>query len=632
MKVTIVHTNNKKQLLVSTKTMEKLMERFARDDSKLTITHFRESVPYLSNNYEGYKDMPKWMHIYPAAEFAKDENNNLKMKAFNGILLLKFGNITDVDGVEGIKRSVAILPSTLAAITGADGKTVIVLIKFQGEKDSLPTSEADAELLYRIAYQQIFPVYQAIVKASILVDGPKPSIEAGSTLSQEPSIHNSFMMTLDAEPYFNSKAVAMKIDSHARSQNLTPNTGNNQQMIADSGTAEAKNDNKKEDKNSVRSNIVSMMKLLESRYDFRYNTVMKYVEYLPKDKGWYGYRPVEPRVQKRMTLEVQLANIRVSIKDVRNYLESDLLSTYNPVEDFLFKCAGKWDGKDYIRALARTVPTDNPYWEDWFYTWFLAMVNQWRSYSHRKYGNSVAPLLISKQGYNKSTFCRSLVPPELQWGYNDNLVLSEKRQVLQAMCQALLLNLDEFNQISPQVQQGFLKNIIQLPSVKMKPPYGSHVQEFPRMASFIATSNMEDILSDPSGNRRFLGVELTGPIDVSQLPNYEQLYAQALAALQAGEKTYFDAEQTKLIMASNRKFEVISPVDQYFNLYFDLTDDAKQGEYLTAAEIFQELKSHIGSSVKLSNLISFGRKLSQMPSIHRKRFNDGMRYLVVRKS
>ena len=80
------------------------------------------------------------------------------------------------------------------------------------------------------------------------------------------------------------------------------------------------------------------------------------------------------------------------------------------------------------------------------------MVNQWRSYSHRKYGNSVAPLLISKQGYNKSTFCRSLVPPELQWGYNDNLVLSEKRQVLQAMCQALLLNLDEFNQISPQVQ------------------------------------------------------------------------------------------------------------------------------------------------------------------------------------
>ena len=630
MKVTIVHTNNKNQLLVSTKTMEKLMERFARDDSKLTITHFRESVPYLSNNYEGYKDMPKWMHIYPAAEFAKDGNNNLKMKAFNGILLLKFGNITDVDGVEGVKRSVAILPSTLAAITGADGKTVIVLIKFQGENDTLPTSEADAEHLYRIAYQQIFPVYQAIVKASILVDGPKPSIEAGSTLSQEPSIHNSFMMTLDAAPYFNSKAVAMKIDSHARSLNLTPNTGNNQQMIADSGAAE-ENDNKKEDKNSVRSNIVSMMKLLESRYDFRYNTVMKYVEYLPKDKGWYGYRPVEPRVQKRMTLEVQLADILVSIKDVRNFLESDYIKNYNPIEEYLFLCYDKWDGKDHIRALARTVPTANPHWADWFYTWFLGMVDQWRGYSHRQYGNSVAPLLISKQGYNKSTFCRRLLPPELQWGYSDNLILSEKRQVYQAMAQFMVINLDEFNQISPQVQQGFLKNLIQLPTLKYKPPYGSHVMEFPRLASFIATSNMKDILSDPSGNRRFIGVELTGPIDVSVRPNYQQLFAQALSALNNGEKSYFDAQQVKLIMKSNSQFEIIQPIDQYFLLYFELVDNEKEGDYLTAAEIFDYLKKQIGSSLKVNSLMGFGRKLANMSELKHKRFADGMKYLVKKK-
>ena len=628
MKVTIVHTNNKNQLLVSTKTMEKLMERFAKDDSKLTITHFRESIPYLSNNYEGYKDMPKWMHIYPAAEFAKDDNNNLKMKAFNGILLLKFGNITDVDGVEGIKRSVAILPSTLAAITGADGKTVIVLIKFQGENDSLPTSEADAEHLYRIAYQQIFPVYQAIVKASILVDGPKPSIEAGSTLSQEPSIHNSFMMTLDAEPYFNGKAVAMKIDSHTRSQSPAPSTDNNQQTIPD---FKAPEEGKKVDKNSIRENIVSMMQLLESRYDFRYNTVMKFVEYMPKEKGWYGYQPVEPRVQKRMTLEVQLADIRVSIKDVRNFLESDYIKNYNPIDEYLFQCYDKWDGKDHIRALARTVPTANPHWADWFYTWFLGMVDQWRGYSHRQYGNSVAPLLISKQGYNKSTFCRRLLPPELQWGYSDNLILSEKRQVYQAMAQFMVINLDEFNQISPQVQQGFLKNLIQLPTLKYKPPYGSHVMEFPRLASFIATSNMKDILSDPSGNRRFIGVELTGPIDVSVRPNYQQLFAQALSALNNGEKSYFDAQQVKLIMKSNSQFEIIQPIDQYFLLYFELVEDEKEGEYLTAAEIFDYLKKQIGSSLKVNSLMGFGRKLANMSELKHKRFADGMKYLVKKK-
>ena len=611
MKFTITHRNKKNQLLVSTKSLERFLERIVNDDARNTVENFREYVPYLTNGYEGYKDMPTWMHVHPAAEFQKSENGLLKMKKNNGILLLTFVDINEDGGADAIKQKVASLPSTLAAFVGADGISLHVLAKYALAKGALPDEEADADRIYKQVFLTFAPLYQALVKAKMQMP--------------EPSIFSDFLMTRDSFPYYREDALPLTLNEVFHGAEKPVESVDEREVDKSSGDVD------KEGK-ELSDNIMSMIGFLCRKYDFRYNSVMKCTEYRPKEKDYWGYQPVDARVQKRMTLEVQLANIRVSIKDVRNYLESDLLSTYNPIENFLFNCEGKWDGKDHIRALARTVPTDNPYWEDWFYTWFLAMVDQWRTYSHRKYGNSVAPLLISKQGYNKSTFCRSLVPPELQWGYNDNLVLSEKRQVLQAMCQSLVINLDEFNQISPQVQQGFLKNIIQLPSVKIKPPYGSHVQEFPRMASFIATSNMEDILSDPSGNRRFLGVELTGPINVSQRPNYEQLYAQALSALRAGEKTYFDAEQTRQIMANNRKFEVLSPVDQYFDLYFDLTDDAKQGEYLTAAEIFQELKSHIGSSLKLNSLIAFGRKLSQMPTIHRKRFNDGMRYLVVRKS
>ena len=611
MKFTITHRDKKNQLLVSTKSLERFLERIVNDDARNTVENFREYVPYLTNGYDGYKDMPTWMHVHPAAEFQKSENGLLKMKKNNGILLLTFVDINEDGGADAIKQKVASLPSTLAAFVGADGISLHVLAKYALAKGALPDEESDADRIYKQAFLTFAPLYQALVKAKMQMP--------------EPSIYSDFLMTRDSFPYYREDALPLTLNEVFHDADKPVESVDEREVDKSSGDVD------KEGK-ELSDNIMSMIGFLCKKYDFRYNSVMKCTEYRPKEKDYWGYQPVDARVQKRMTLEVQLANIRVSIKDVRNYLESDLLSTYNPVENFLFNCEGKWDGKDHIRALARTVPTDNPYWEDWFYIWFLAMVDQWRAYSHRKYGNSVAPLLISKQGYNKSTFCRSLVPPELQWGYNDNLVLSEKRQVLQAMCQSLVINLDEFNQISPQVQQGFLKNIIQLPSVKIKPPYGSHVQEFPRMASFIATSNMEDILSDPSGNRRFLGVELTGSIDVSQRPNYEQLYAQALSALRAGEKTYFDAEQTRQIMANNRKFEVLSPVDQYFDLYFDLTDNAEQGEYLTAAEIFQELKSHIGSSLKLNSLIAFGRKLSQMPTIHRKRFNDGMRYLVVRKS
>lgn len=615
MKITIMHNDVNHQCCVSAKTFENLLKAIAKDDSKGSIGKFREAAPYLSLGYESYHGMATWREIYPAALYVKDKNGNINLKENNGLLLLTFDEVQDLDGMAGVKQKASLLPSTFAVIEGVDGKLVHVLVSYTDSHGNLPETIEEAERLYAIAYREVIPIYQSIIKARLR--------------QSELGMKDHFLMTLDASPYFNPDAIPLKINLHVRKQERVIGGVKNVVKSADV-SGEETNQEKAQEKN-VGDNILKMMNFLKDKYDFRYNTVMKYTEYKKKD-SWMMYNPVDPRVQKRMTLEVQLADIRVSIKDVRNFLESDYIMNYDPIDEYLYQCQGKWDGKDHIRALARTVPTNNPYWEDWFFTWFLGMVEQWRILPYRLYGNSVAPLLISKQGFNKSTFCRRLIPMELQWGFTDNLVLSDKRQVLQAMSQFLLVNLDEFNQISPQVQQGFLKNLIQLPSVKMKRPYGAHVEEFPRLASFIATSNMDDILTDPSGNRRFIGVELTGPIDVSVRPNYVQLFAQALEMIQKGEKTYFDAEQTALIMQNNNQFELIQPVEQYFRLYFDLTDDEKLGKYMTAAEIFNELKKRIGSSVKVSSLMSFGRKLANVPGIKIKRFANGKRYLVVLRS
>lgn len=615
MKITIRHTDNKNKMVMSHCSIDRLLSRMTSDDSRRTVMRFREVAPYRDRKIHNYDDMPQWRHVYPGAELKRDDNDNMVMKCCNGIITLQFGDVTDRDAIEKVKRAVAFVPSTMAAFQGADGMSVVVLVRYAGADGKLPSAEEEADRQYRIAHQRILPIYRAVVNVPLR--------------GGEPSLFDSFLMTVDSEPYYNPDAVALRIDDSSGVQPISSPVSLGD--IEDEPRADDNEEEQKED-NGVRVNIVRMMRLLRSRYDFRYNVVMKYVEYQSKEKPWYGYMPVEPRVQKRMTLEVQLADIRVSIKDVRNFLESDYVQNYDPISDFLQECSGKWDGKDHIRELARTVPTSNPHWEDWFYTWFLAMVSQWQGTTFRQYGNSVAPLLISRQGYNKSTFCRRLLPPELQWGYNDNLILSEKRQVYQAMSQFLLVNLDEFNQISPTVKQGFLKNLIQLPTLKIKRPYGSHVEEFPRLASFIATSNLTDILADPSGNRRFIGIELTGPIDVSVRPNYRQLYAQALAALRDGEKSYFDSEQVRLIMHSNCEFEVMSPTDQYFNIYYEIVDDENEGEWLTAAEIFDFLKKTVGSSLKVNSLMGFGRRLANMADIRRKRFASGMKYLVRKRT
>lgn len=317
-------------------------------------------------------------------------------------------------------------------------------------------------------------------------------------------------------------------------------------------------------------------------------------------------------------------------KDVSRYVKSNMIRNYNPVEEYLFDVSDKWDGRDYIKALADTVPTNNPHWPLWFRTWFLGMVVQWLGRNPR-YGNATAPLLISKQGYNKSTFCRSLLPPELQWGYNDNLVLSEKKSVLQAMSQFLLINLDEFNQISPKVQEGFLKNLIQLASVKVKRPYGKHVEDFPRLASFIATANMTDLLADPTGNRRFIGIELTGPIDVKRRINYPQLYAQAMTLLDHGEPYWFDEQQTRLVMESNRQFQLRSPEESFFHECFTVTTNEDEGQWMTAAAILHHVRQYAGSVVRGDNIRAFGRFLSNLTDMVTRHTRYGTEYLVVQR-
>lgn len=119
MKFTITHRNKKNQLLVSTKSLERFLGRIVNDDARNTVENFREYVPYLTNGYDGYKDMPTWMHVHPAAEFQKSENGLLKMKKNNGVLLLTFVDINE-DGGAYFARTCRLMPSapTKAACSG----------------------------------------------------------------------------------------------------------------------------------------------------------------------------------------------------------------------------------------------------------------------------------------------------------------------------------------------------------------------------------------------------------------------------------------------------------------------------------------------------------------------------------
>ena len=380
----------------------------------------------------------------------------------------------------------------------------------------------------------------------------------------------------------------------------------------------------------LRRDTRQLIDYLTTHYVFRYNTVMGCTEYRPNNTWILDWQNCDERAVNGLTIEARLAGLPVKDHDVRRYVRSNLIRKFDPVESYLWDLNGKWDGKDHIRCLARTVPCELKQWEDWFYKWFLYMVAQWLGRT-RRYGNSVVPLLISRQGNNKSTFCRSLLPEELQWGYSDNLLIDDKKQTLQAMHNLLLINLDEFNQISPRVQEGFLKNVVQLARVKVKRPYGKHVEDFPRLASFIATTNETNVLADPTGSRRFIAVLLSGPIDVTYRPNYQQLYAQAVSAVLDGEQYWFTDEEVRQIMIHNRQFQMEMPAEQFFREYFDVVQSEEEGTWMTVTAIFQRLRKLAGSSLKVNGATRLGRILFNIEGIQRRKTHDGIKYLVREK-
>lgn len=84
----------------------------------------------------------------------------------------------------------------------------------------------------------------------------------------------------------------------------------------------------------------------------------------------------------------------------------------------------------------------------------------------------------------------------------------------------------------------------------MRKPYANAVLEMRRYASFIATSNQKDLLTDPSGSRRFICIEVTEAIDTNRPIDYNQLYAQAMHELDHGERYWFD-QSDEQIMTEN---------------------------------------------------------------------------------
>ena len=695
MKIGVIRKENATEVW-STCTMETFLEKVKKETKGKYISQLRERLPSLQGSEGRFIHLDKIPRIYPVAEYRRTKDGSWKFKQYNGIVLVEVNNLSGVAEAEFVKSKAALLPQTFAALVGSSGRSVKIWVRFSLPDGTLPATEEQASLFHAQAYRVAVQCYQPLIPFPITLKEPSLKQSIRMTLDEAPYYHpeaaafcleqpvaladgTSFREQKLAEenplarmePSYDSyhtltvmfqAALRRALDAvqdWQRGDDLVPLLAPLAEECFKSGIPEEeavyrtmRHFHSYKDETGLRAtfrNVYAEMKgfgsrpavtreqdtalrleeFLKRRYEIRFNTMTDDLEFRERNSIRFSFTTLDKRARNSIAIQALKEGIQAWDRDIDRFLHSDYVPRYNPVEEYLYDL-GEWDGRDRIRELADRVVCRHPHWRDLFYRWFLSMVAHWMG-RDKQHGNATTPVLIGPQGYRKSTFCRILLPPELRFGYTDSLDFSSKRDAERYLGRFFLVNIDEFDQISVN-QQAFLKHLLQKPSASIRKAYTSSILEVRRYASFIATSNHKDLLSDLSGNRRFICVEVTAPIDTNVSVNYSQLYAQAFHAVMHGERYWLDDADEALLKESNEEFRQVSPLEHLLMSCFSVASpEAEDGEWLMAMDIFNHLQSKTKEKLALGKLTHLGRVLKKW-NVPNKRVGKGSLYYLKKLS
>ena len=390
------------------------------------------------------------------------------------------------------------------------------------------------------------------------------------------------------------------------------------------GLESSKEEVKKAKSSSLMQEVTAF---LTSRYRFRFNVLTEETEVAKVTNNipdtHLRYTKVDERWMNTLSMEAIETGIDCWDRDIQRFVRSRRISEYHPFTAY-FEQLPEWDGKDRVSALARRV-SDNPVWVNGFHRWMLGLSAQWMQFrsdanntnraNSINRANSVAPLLVSsRQGLGKSTFCRLLMPDALKAYYTESYDLSSPASAEAKLAACGLINLDEFDKLSAS-KMPLLKNLMQASALNIRKAYKRSASALPRIASFIGTSNREDLLVDRTGSRRFLCVSLEHAIDCVTPVEHEQLYAQLKAELLSGERSWFNKEEEQAIQQHNALFYKHIPEEEVFRLCFRFAtqeDHPQKVLTLSATQLFERMKAAHPSVMRGMTAYSLSRILPQL--------------------
>ena len=367
---------------------------------------------------------------------------------------------------------------------------------------------------------------------------------------------------------------------------------------ADKGKSEGSNNMPRPRRISSKNSEIEAY--LSTHYEFRYNTVLGRTEYRRMNSSDF----TKVGRYEINTLRREIDNdigIITSSDNLYSIIESSFSPRINPIQEY-FKALplvdiGCDEGNSNISSLSlKAIPKltscvvvrNHEKWLQYLTKWLVAVVAN--AMNDRECRNHTCLVLTGEQGKFKTTFLDLLCPPALHGYSYTGKIYPQEKDTLTYIGQNLIVNIDDQLKALNKRDENELKNLITCPMVKYRMPYDKYVEEHPHLASFVASVNGNDFLTDPTGSRRFLPFEvLSIDIERAKAISMDNVYAEAKALLKSGFRYWFDDDEIAELYRESEDFQVQTAEMELLLRCFEKPTEDESYSLMTTTEILTYL-------------------------------------------
>lgn len=333
-------------------------------------------------------------------------------------------------------------------------------------------------------------------------------------------------------------------------------------------------------------------------------------------------------IENSLWCAMQHHGMAVNLNELHTLLGSDFVKEYHPLKEYLDGLP-PWDGEtDYIDRLAAMVHVkESPHsplqqdksrerndlsetpvrFADILKRWMVSMI---AAALDETVVNQVILTLIGRQGSYKTSFMQHILPPVLSEYYTTKSNSSRMtKDDLFTMTENLVINLEEIDTMPPS-ELNQLKAMVTQRYVDERRAYGRNKVHLPHVASFVATGNNLQFLTDDTGNRRWLPFEvedIDSPWE-ADIP-YEGIYSQTYALYQdVNFRYWFTDKEIQQLRGHVQQFEVPRPEYELLLTYYRKPVGLERGVYTTSSQIIGRFGN---TSLRLS-LQKVGRAMREL--------------------